>query len=91
MEIFKSNLRRKLLIYFFTHPDADLYLREIASVIDADPGNLSKELIKLKKEGLFLERKRGNQKYFYLNKDYYLFNEIKSIIFKKIGIKKKER
>ena len=89
MEIFKSNLRRKLLIYFYTHPDTNLYLREIAALIDADPGNLSKELSRLKKEGVFLVKDRGNQKYFLLNKEYYLYNELRSIIFKKIGIKKK--
>ncbi|MCK5707890.1 MAG: winged helix-turn-helix transcriptional regulator [Candidatus Aureabacteria bacterium] len=89
MELFKSNLRRKLLIYFFTHHDAELYLREIASKINVDAGNLSKELKGLEEEGIFNVRTRGNQKHFSLNQKYYLFEELKSIIFKKIGIKKR--
>jgi len=87
IELTKSKLRKNLLSYFFTNPECNLYLREIASIIGADPGNLSKELSKLEKEGIFLGHERGNQKYFSLNKKYPLFKELKSIIFKTVGIK----
>ena len=50
LEITRSRLRQKLLSYFFTNPNANLYLREIASVLKEDPGNLSKEFAKLEKE-----------------------------------------
>ncbi|MBU2598249.1 MAG: nucleotidyltransferase domain-containing protein [Actinobacteria bacterium] len=85
--ISKSNLRRKILSYFFTNPDSNLYLREIANIINEDPGNLSRELSRLENEGIFKSIKRGNQKYFYLNKEYPLYKELKSIVFKTIGIK----
>jgi predicted nucleotidyltransferase/predicted transcriptional regulator with HTH domain len=87
IELTKSRLRKKLLSYFFTNPESNFYLREIASIVDTDPGNLSKELSKLENEGVFLSHERGNQKYFLLNKDYPLYKELKSIIFKTIGIK----
>ena len=83
----KSTLRRKILAYFFTNPESNLYLRETASLIDEDPGNLSKEFSRLEKEGIFTANKRGNQKYFSLNKNYPLYKELKSIIFKTIGVK----
>ncbi|MHB1336002.1 MAG: winged helix-turn-helix domain-containing protein [Candidatus Humimicrobiaceae bacterium] len=86
-ELTKSKVRRKILSYFFSNTEQELYLREIARLIDEDPGNLSKELSKLEKEQLFISRFRGNQKYYYLNKEYPLFNEIKSVIFKTIGVK----
>lgn len=86
-ELTKSKVRRKILSYFFSNTVQELYLREIARLIDEDPGNLSKELSKLEKEQLFISRFRGNQKYYYLNKEYPLFNEIKSVIFKTIGVK----
>jgi len=63
-----------------------MYLREMALTLKEDPGNLSKELSKLEKEGIFISQFRGKQKYFFLNKAYPLFNELKSIIFKTIGI-----
>ena len=85
-QISKSKLREKLLSYFFTNPDTNLYLREIAAILKEDPGNLSKELAKLEKEGIFVSALRGNQKYFSLNKKYPLYEELKSIIFKTIGV-----
>jgi len=87
LEITKSRLRNKILLHFFTNTDSEMYLREIAAVLEEDPGNLSKELAKLEKEGIFVSQFRGKQKYFFLNRNYPLFNELKSIIFKTIGIK----
>lgn len=81
----RSPLRKRLLAYFFTNPEARLYLREIAVKIQVDPANLSRELARLEKEGVFASEKRGVQKYFYLNKEYPLYQELKSIIFKTIG------
>jgi len=86
LEITRSRLRNKILLHFYTNPNYELYLREISVVLDEDPGNLSKEMSKLEKEGIFLSRLRGKQKYFSLNKDYPLYDELKSIIFKTIGI-----
>lgn len=86
LEITKSRLRNKILLHFFTNTDDEMYLREMALRLKEDPGNLSKELSKLEKEGIFISQFRGKQKYFYLNKAYPLFNELKSIIFKTIGI-----
>lgn len=87
LEITKSRLRNKILLHFFTNTDDEMYLREMALTLKEDPGNLSKELSKLEKEGIFISQLRGKQKYFFLNKTYPLFNELKSIIFKTIGIK----
>ena len=86
LEITRSRMRQNLLSYFFTNPDAKLYLREVASILKEDPGNLSKEFAKLEKEGIFTSTLRGNQKHFSLNKSYPLYKELKSIIFKTIGV-----
>src|SRR3989338_7246078 len=82
----KSRLRQKILAYFYTNPDSQLYLREAALILKEDPGNLSKELAKLEKEGIFTSSIRGRQKYISLNKKYPLYNELKSIIFKTVGV-----
>ena len=86
IELTRSKLRKRLLCYFFTHPEASLYLREIAAIIKTDPGNLSKDLSRLVKEGIFNATEKGRQKYFSLNRNYPLFSELKSIIFKTVGI-----
>lgn len=86
LQFTKSRLRQKILAYYFTNPTEQLYLRQLASILKEDPGNLSKELSRLQHEGVFITQNKGNQKYFYLNKSYALYGELKSIIFKTIGI-----
>ena len=82
LHLAKSSLKKKLLIHFYTHPEASLYLREISVVLNVDPANLSRELRKLEQEGIFLAKRKGNQKYFSLNQSYPLYNELKSITVK---------
>jgi predicted nucleotidyltransferase len=81
----RSKTRRKLLAYYFTNPAARLHLRDIAEKIGADPSNLSKELARLQREGLFVAEVNGRQKYFELNRGYALLNEVGSIVTKTIG------
>jgi len=86
LQLAKSALRRKILLYFFTNPDSRLYVREIAKIAGVDAGNLSKELSRLERDGVFVFDHRGNQKFYTLNKNYPLYNELKSIVFKTIGV-----
>ena len=82
----RSPLRKRLLSYFFTNTEARLYLREIALTLGMDPANLSRELHRLEEEGVFVSEKSGLQKYFLINKSYPLYPELKSMIFKTIGV-----
>ena len=45
-------MRRKILSYFFSNTDYELYLRELVRLINEDPGNLSKELSRLEKSAV---------------------------------------
>jgi predicted nucleotidyltransferase len=47
---------------------------------------IRKELTRLEEDGLFLCRKKGNLTYYLLDQSYPLFDELKSIVFKTIGI-----
>jgi predicted nucleotidyltransferase len=86
LSITKSKLRQGLLTYFFTNPAARLYVREIAALLNEDPGNISKELKMLESSGVFESSLSGKQKYFFLNTRHPLYKELKSIIFKTTGI-----
>jgi predicted nucleotidyltransferase len=81
----RSKARRALLAYYFTNPTARLHLRDLAARLGVDPSNLSKELGRLEREGLFRSEVIGRQKYFQLNREYALFNEVRSIVAKTIG------
>jgi uncharacterized protein len=87
MSIFTgSKLRKKLYAYAFTHIDERYYVRELASLIGEDAGNLSRELRRLSEEGVFLVTQKGREKYYYINREYPLFNELKNIVFKTEGL-----
>jgi predicted nucleotidyltransferase/predicted transcriptional regulator with HTH domain len=81
----RSQLRRQLLSYYFTNPSARHHLRDVAQRLNIDPSNLSKEFQRLEREGLFRSEVSGRQKYFQLNRQYPLFDEVRKIVTKTIG------
>jgi len=83
---FRSKARQRLLAYYFTNPTARHHLRDLAARLGIDPSNLSKELGRLEREGLFRSEVSGRQKYFQLNREYALFDEVRSIVAKTIGV-----
>lgn len=86
VSIFRSKTRQKLFRLFFSNPDAEHYLRELERLLDTPVAMIRKELIRLEAEGIFLSKKRGNLAYYCLNKSYPLFDEVKSMVFKTVGI-----
>ena len=80
-----SKARQRLLAYCFTNPAARHHLRGLADRLTIDPSNLARELRRLEREGLFRSEVSGCQKYFQLNQEYRLFDEVRSIIVKTIG------
>ncbi|MBF0494474.1 MAG: nucleotidyltransferase domain-containing protein, partial [Candidatus Omnitrophica bacterium] len=86
IQLTRSKLRQKILAYYFTNPAKQLYVRQLASILEEDPGNLSKELSKLENDGMFIAETKGNQKHYCLNEKYPLYNEIRSILFKTVGV-----
>lgn len=81
----RSKARQRLLAYYFTNPTARHHLRDLADQLSIDPSNLSRELRRLEREGLFRSEWSGRQKYFQLNRQYPLYREIRSIVAKTIG------
>ena len=82
---FRSKARQQLLAFYFTNPTARHHLRDLAERLGIDPSNLSKELGRLEREGLFGSEVSGRQKYFQLNREYPLFDEVRKIVAKTIG------
>lgn len=84
--IFKSKVRKALFQLFFTNPEAEFYLRELERKLDIPVAMIRRELAKLEKSGIFISNRKGNLCYYALNTSYPLFEELKSIVFKTIGI-----
>lgn len=85
-KIFKSKTRKELFRLYFTNPAQEYYLRELERILRTPVSMIRKELTRLEEDGLFQSRKRGNLTYYLLDQSYPLFDELKSIVFKTIGI-----
>ena len=84
--IFKSKARTALFRLYFTNPDKKYYLRELERVLSIPVSIIRKELVALEKSGIFRLTKKANLCYYSLNRDYPLYNELKNIVFKTVGI-----
>ena len=85
-KIFGSRIRVKVFTWFFMHTGERFFVRQLANILKEDSTNLSRELSNLEKIGILSSTRQGNLKYFYTNKNCSFFNELKSLVFKTVGI-----
>jgi predicted nucleotidyltransferase len=83
--LFTSKVIIELLSTFFLHQNMDFYVRELERITGEDYKNITLELRKLEAIGLLYSRKQGNLKYYGLEKDFLLYEELKSIFAKTRG------
>ncbi len=84
--ITKSRIRQDLLALYFTNPTQKYYLRELQRILGYSAGSIRRELLKFQKDDLFDTQKVGNLLYYSLNTKHPLFNELKAIVSKTVGI-----
>ena len=82
----KSKITRVLVTYFLLNDGVELYINEMARLFELDPKNTHKKLVDLERQGLLLSRFSGKQKYYRLNNDYPLLNELRTIFNSTIGL-----
>jgi predicted nucleotidyltransferase len=78
--------RAALLRLFLTNPDQAFYMQEIGRLIGKKPGNFQRMINKMVEEGILISERKANVRYFRVNKDYPLYKELKSIVFKTVGV-----
>jgi len=84
-KLFSSRVRVEILSVFLINPERELYVREVERLTGEDYKNVSMELRNLKEIGLLSSRNEGNLKYFSLNKEFVIYEELKSIFMKTKG------
>ena len=82
----KSKTGQDLLALFFTNPSRQYYLRELERLLGYAASTIRRELLKFKKDGLLKTTRTGNLMYYYMNVSHPLFKELRSIVFKTIGV-----
>lgn len=88
MPSFKSKVIIKILNYFFTNPEAKHYINELARILDLDPKNVDRKLKEMEREGLLKSEFVGNQRFFYLSKNYPLLSQYRQIFLKTYGMER---
>ena len=82
----RSKIVQKLLNFFFIHKGERFYISELSKLIEEEKSNINKQLLKLLEEGILSDEFKGNQHYFYINKNYRFLDEYETIIKKTFGI-----
>ncbi len=80
--LFSSNTRVKLLHTFLLNPDEEYFIRELTRKLDEQINSIRRELDNLKKIGLLKSKMRNRKKYYFLNHDFPIFQELRSIFLK---------
>ena len=78
--------RAELLRIFMTNPGQSFYMQEIGRMLGKKPGTFQRTINNMEKEGVLSSRYQGNARYFMANKQYPLYDEFKSIVFKTAGV-----
>jgi predicted nucleotidyltransferase len=84
-KLFSSRVRVEILSTFLMNPEKERYVREVARITGEDYKNVSMELRNLEEIGLLSSRNEGNLKFFGINKEFVVYEELKSIFMKTKG------
>lgn len=78
--------RRAVLALLYGHPDEAYYLRQIVRATGLGLGAVQRELRRLSAAGILRRSVRGRQVYYQANRECSLFSELKSLVFKTVGV-----
>lgn len=81
-----SKVQQRVLGLLFVSAGRSYYTNEIMRLVDAGVGAVQRELEKLEASGLVLTHKIGNQKHYQANCDAPIFEELRAILVKTVGL-----
>lgn len=70
---FLKNKKGELLSFFFKDPDKEYYLTKIARNLNKEASYFQGHLDGFARDGILLDERKGNLRFFKLNKNYPLF------------------
>ena len=72
---------------FFDHPDQSFYMQEIGRIVGKKPGYFQRTINNLQNEGILTSKYLAHARFFELNKEYLLYNELKRVVLNSVGLK----
>ena len=85
LQLLKKN-KAELLRIFYAHPERSFYMHELGRMVGKKPGLFQRTLNTLVAEGVLTSTYQARERYFCLNKEYPLYDELRGIVEKTIGI-----
>lgn len=82
--LFSSQTRVKLLSTFLLHPEQEYFIRELTRLLNEQINSIRRELENLRRIGLVKARHRNRKKYYRVDTDFMLYNELRSIFAKEV-------
>ena len=71
---------------FLTNPDRSFYMHEIGRILGRKPGTFQRTLNNMVSEGILTSEYKANARFFKANKKCPIYKELKSIVFKTVGV-----
>jgi len=86
MDALMPPVRRRLLSLTLSSPDRWWYLSELAEALGTSPSSLQRELDSLTNVAILLMRREGRRTYYRANEDGSIYQELRGIVRKTMGI-----
>jgi predicted nucleotidyltransferase len=81
-----TSTQQRVLAILFGQPDRSFYSAELIRMAAAGSGAVQRELARLEESGLVTTRRIGSQKHYQANRESPLFEELRSIVEKTVGL-----
>jgi predicted nucleotidyltransferase len=81
-----SKVQQRVLALIFSHPERSFYTSEIVRSLESGVGAVDRELSKLVKSGLVTVERIGNRKHYQANQSAPIFDELRGIVEKTVGL-----
>jgi predicted nucleotidyltransferase len=81
-----SKVQQRVLALVFSHPERSFYTSEVIRSVNCGSGAVERELSKLEKSGLVTVERIGNQKHYRANQAAPIFEELRGLVEKTVGL-----
>jgi predicted nucleotidyltransferase len=81
-----SKVQQRVLALIFGRPQRSFYTSEIVRALRSGTGAVERELSRLQRSGLVSVEKIGNQKHYRANQDSPIFEELRGLVAKTVGL-----
>lgn len=83
--LFTSSTRIKLMTLFLLHPDEEYFIRELTRKLGEQINSVRRELDNMKKIGILKSKFKNRKKFYIVDKNFVIFQELRSIILKTLA------